>query len=413
MKVAVAQLGARMHWAVPSILAGADCLELLYTDLAFAEGGLAAKVLRRVAKRGIGLRRLAGRIVPGVGSDRLRSNAVLGIWYAGALRRAGTRAKAEEIYLRAGRLFGEAICRRGFRNAAGVYAFNTAALEVFRLARASGLVRVLEQTSAPRAIERELLRSEHERFPGWEVPVPTSAAVDRELQVREEEEWAEATTILAGSPFVRETIGMAGGPVSKVQVVPYGVSLQGPARREPKRRDRSRPLRVVTVGRLSLHKGTPYVIEAAKRLRGEAEFRIVGASAVTASAVAEVRKHVEWSGPVPRSEVADHLGWGDVFLHPSLCEGSPAACLEAMQAGLPVICTPNTGSVVETGRDGVVVPQGDVDSIVAALGEFSSRDGLLEEMSGRCLRRAGDFSVEAYGRRLVAALEAAGSLGGS
>src|SRR6202030_2558360 len=107
------------------------------------------------------------------------------------------------------------------------------------------------------------------------------------------------------------------------------------------------------------------------RLRGRAEFRLVGLSHVSTTALAELRSVVQLVGAVPRSEILAHYAWADVFLLPSICEGSATATYEALAAGLPVVCTPNTGSVVRHGREGFVVPVRDVEALVAALEQLA------------------------------------------
>src|SRR5208283_380502 len=111
------------------------------------------------------------------------------------------------------------------------------------------------------------------------------------------------------------------------------------------------PLRVLTVGTVGLRKGSPYVLEAAKQLTGKAVFRMVGGIGVTREAETQLREHLELTGAVSRNEIAKHFEWADVFLLPSICEGSATVTYEALAHGLPVICTPNTGSVVRDGME--------------------------------------------------------------
>ena len=46
----------------------------------------------------------------------------------------------------------------------------------------------------------------------------------------------------------------------------------------------------------------------------------------------------------------------DIFVLPSLVEGMAIAHLEAMAFGLPVITTPNCGSVISDSREGFIIP---------------------------------------------------------
>ena len=119
----------------------------------------------------------------------------------------------------------------------------------------------------------------------------------------------------------------------------------------------------------------------------------------------ELSRHVQVSGSVPRSEVIRHFDWADVFLLPSLCEGSATVTYEALAAGLPVIATPNTGSIVEDGISGFIVPARDSDAIVNAFERLLSDPSLLSEMGAAAHARSREGSLEAYGERLMQALE--------
>ena len=191
-----------------------------------------------------------------------------------------------------------------------------------------------------------------------------------------------------------------GDPAAHCAVVPYGVEM--PTVGHGQTRWRHRPLRVLTVGRVDLRKGAPYVLGAAQGMRGAAEFRMVGTIGIGGSGQAQLRRHVQLVGPVPRAEMAAHYQWADVFLLPSLCEGSATVVYEALAQGLPVICTPHTGSVVRDGIDGFIVPIRDVSAIVDRLSLLANGSPCWEEMSIRARQRATEYTIGQYARRLLA-----------
>jgi glycosyltransferase involved in cell wall biosynthesis len=142
----------------------------------------------------------------------------------------------------------------------------------------------------------------------------------------------------------------------------------------------------------------------ARELGDKAEFRMVGPIGVLPEARAKLAATLKLTGPIPRSEMRAQFEWADVFLLPSLCEGSATAVYEALAAGLPVICTDNTGSVVRHGIDGYIVPIRDVSETAEILRQFAGTPAALARMSDSARERARDFTVSRYGERLVAAL---------
>jgi glycosyltransferase involved in cell wall biosynthesis len=250
-----------------------------------------------------------------------------------------------------------------------------------------------------------MLEVERHLFPGWEHARRVDRTVNQRFIARERDEWEAADAILAGSEYVVQSIGEVKGPVQKCVVVPYGIAFTPDTGFQ--RGLRQGALRVLTVGLVGLTKGSPYILQAAKRLRGTATFRLVGPIAVSARAAGELARYVELTGPVLRSEVQAHFFWADVFLLPSLSEGSATVVYEALAAGLPVICTPNTGSVVRDSVDGYIVPIRDTDAIVKKVAFFASDPALRREMSHNARQRAEQYSLAAYSQRLLQALSMA------
>ncbi len=401
----VAQLGARMHYAVPRILHQAAALERLYTDICANRGwprlfGLLPRGLKPDP-----VRRLLARIPHGVPADRVTAFNCFGREYAHRRWRAGSQSEQTRVHLWAGREFCRLVLSKGFDSAAGVYCFNSAGLEILEEGKRRGLRGIVEQTIAPKRIECELLETEQRQFQGWEACSDEDGSA-AEFMEREAAEWQTADRIVCGSEFVVEGIRRSGGPVGKCVVVPYGVDspLEIPHYTEKESSTAGRELRVLTVGAVGLRKGSPYVLEAAKRLKGKATFRMVGSVGVTPEIQGRLREHLDLAGPLPRSEMAPQFRWADVFLLPSICEGSATVTYEALAYGLPVICTPNTGSVIRDGREGFIVPIRDSKAIVDRIERLAAHPEFVSELGANACCRAHEFSVEAYGRRLLEAL---------
>lgn len=291
------------------------------------------------------------------------------------------------------RAFGRAVARRNWRGADCVYAFNGAALEIFEEAQRRGVRCVLDQTAAPWRFNTLLLGSEREKWPGWE-DSPADIDTAGEMIAREEAEWALADRIVCGSSFVVDAIRQVGGPTEKCVVVPYPIpSAEGMQGRPG--RPFSGPIRVLFAGTLQLRKGIQYVWDAARRLAGRGfEFRVIGPSHLSSRAEALVKEQVDWPGRVASSDVWQHYAWADVFLLPTLSEGSANVCWEALASGIPVVATAAAG--LDSHRAQAV--GANTDEIVRALVKFSSAQdpGVRIPVSPR--------SVARYGEDLLAAL---------
>ena len=72
---------------------------------------------------------------------------------------------------------------------------------------------------------------------------------------------------------------------------------------------------------------------------------------------------------------------------------------EALSAGLPIITTPNTGSVVRDGVDGFVVPIRDPEGLAASMNQLIADPNLRIAMSFEARRHTeAELSWAAYRR---------------
>jgi glycosyltransferase involved in cell wall biosynthesis len=299
-----------------------------------------------------------------------------------------------------GKQFSERIARKGLKGATHVYAFSCAGLEIIEAARSQGVRSIVELPLAASEVEHHLLREEWERYPDWE-PFFRSDEERGEFAARQRKEWDIADTIVVPSKFVASSLEKVGISPDRYTIVPYGVSDLS---RETVRVAHDGPLRVLTVGSVTLRKGPQYTFEAFKLLGKDFDFRLVGGCSFSESVKRELGKRLHLVGDVPRSEVSEHFQWADVFLLPSLCEGMATVLIEALSSGLPVIATENSGLEINDGVDGFLVPIRSPAAIAERLDQLASDPVLLSEMSRNAKKRSEDFTLEAYSERLYQAM---------
>ncbi len=99
------------------------------------------------------------------------------------------------------------------------------------------------------------------------------------------------------------------------------------------------------------------------------------------------------------ANVADLFAQADVFALSSAYEGVPAALLEALAAGLPIVatdCCASMGWLLGEGRFGVLAPQGDVDTFGAALARARHLTPCRDEMRAMAARFTLENSSQLY-----------------
>lgn len=94
-----------------------------------------------------------------------------------------------------------------------------------------------------------------------------------------------------------------------------------------------------------------------------------------------------------RTDVPDFYRMADVFVFPSLREGLPVSVMEAMAAGLPILCTRIRGSadLVNEGENGYFFASDSPDSLAAA----------VRRVSGADMKQVNIQKVQAYDLRHV------------
>ena len=404
-RVDAAILGARAHYAVPRILAKAGRLGTFFTDIYVGNKrwwpSLERAIPARIAPSAFA--RVCGRRCDEIPAHQVVSFDLFGARALSRHRSRRTRAALYTSYAEVNREFCIRVISRGLHGDA-IYGCNGASLEMFEFARAHGLKCILEQTICPGRIEERLLAEEKLRWPGWE-PRLDDVAAPTALIEREERELALADSILCGSEFVVDGVrAITGDRVHRMRVIPYGVELPEPLGARPEFGHRE--LNLLFAGEVSLRKGVPYLLEALRMLSpGPINARLVGRVRLDPEPLAQYANLVEFGGHLSRAAMKEAYRWADIMVLPSICEGSALVTYEALAAGVPVITTRNSGSVVRDGKDGFVVPIRDAAALAEKIERLVHDRTLLAEMSLSARARAAEMDLARYSDNLLAAID--------
>ena len=245
--------------------------------------------------------------------------------------------------------------------------------ECFKFVRAHGGKTFLDAGNSHPENFWEILSEEHRR---WNCPTPPVAPHWHE---RSRAMLADVDYVLSPSNYVTQSFLAHGFKPEQIFYNPYPVNLELFRPRTGSRPERQ-PLTIINTGSLSLRKGTPYLLEAFRIVRGKIPDARLLLTRIVQDDVKPVlaRYHdlpIEWSPPLPHAQLAARLQGADIFVLPSLEEGLVRTACEAMGCGLPAILTPNTGAndFVQPGVSGEVVPIRDPQAIADAIFKWAEK----------------------------------------
>lgn len=215
---------------------------------------------------------------------------------------------------------------------------------------------------------------------------------------------AHADSVVVNSEFVRETFLHQGWNERSVHVVPWGIDDEF-LRLIPPREPPDGPLRLLFAGSFGRRKGAFELAEALAKLR-DLDWRLEICGPVEVDARATLRQlcadgRATHHGVMGASELARRMAAADLFVLPSLAEGSARVIYEALAAGCYVITTRNAGSIVVDGEHGRLVAPGCAAQLAAAIrGSALDRSRLARVGARNSAQVRGRYRQAQYGERL-------------
>lgn len=399
MRVALIQDGARGHYGLATALRRAGVLGTVYTEFYAPPGSFQASVARGISLLSPALgKRMAERYSPQLDGVRIRQSLPLMVkMHFGAMF---VRPRSE-YYKWASRQVGQWVRRTGLGDSDAVIGFvRNIDPDLCHLCRDQGLKVVGDQMIAPAATEMEEMRIQHQRWPGWQSGGSENDDYFRIIDDVERRTWDNVDHVICPSGYVKDELCRQGVSANRVSVVNYAVGEAFSPQ------DRSKPRGEITIGfmgSVGIRKGIQYFTEAAKRLArpGKVRFVAVGPLELSERGIRAASEHVTLVGKVPRSETLEWFRRFDIFYFPSTCEGSAYVLMEAMATGLPIVTSPNSGTVARHGKEAFVAPYDAIDEHVASLERLIADRELRLAMGASAASYYREFDLDAYAQRLA------------
>ncbi len=277
------------------------------------------------------------------------------------------------------------------------HGWNGQALRSIKAAKKVGAKIIIESGSTHKLHKDAIIADEYAR---------TGIAVNRSTESYRKasfDELALADYIFVPSDFAKKTFVDAGFSPEQLFVIERGADLTRFRPGNPQHET----FKVLFVGRVSLRKGVRYLLEAWDNLKlRNAELIVAGAIDKTIQpliAKYSGNSSITFTGLLkdPAAAYRD----AHIFVFPSLEEGSAKVTYEAMASGLPVITTPNSGSLVRDALDGFIIPAGDSAALQHKITELYENRESVEVMGKSALERVKPYTWQRYRQTLLKTYE--------
>ncbi len=209
----------------------------------------------------------------------------------------------------------------------------------------------------------------------------------------EEGSFFEADIITVPSTFVRDELLRINIPSEKIRIIPFGVDDVAKVTKKAKEKQ---GLDFCFAGMINCRKGVEFLLEAwdCDEFKGD---RLHLCGRLTPE-IAKLLKKKDFKNVILPGfiDTSTYFPKCDIYVFPSLLEGSSKSIYEAMNCGLPVITTIESGSIVADGEDGFIIDRCCSASIRNRMLHFKMNSNQIEIMGLNASKKVASYTWKRY-----------------
>ena len=205
---------------------------------------------------------------------------------------------------------------------------------------------------------------------------------------------------------------------NRIEVIYNGVDINffNPHKHDKELKDKIAPdgeKIIIYAGRKTPHKGFHLLIKILAELNKSIDVMLMAIGPISTSFVGEgydpyinyiynlierynLNEKVVFTGYIQEKDLPKYYCIGDIFAYPSFLEAFGLVVLEAMACGLPIVAwdVAPINEFVRNGRDGLLVPLGDINKFTECIRYLLSNERLRKQMGRNAGNQAEKFSLE-------------------
>lgn len=290
-----------------------------------------------------------------------------------------------------------------------IHTWPLGALRTLKTAARLGIPTFLERPNAHTRFAYEVVQKECDRL-GVALPPNHEHAYKADVLAREEEEYQLADRILCPSEFVMKTFIDRGFPQKKLAQHQYGFDEHVYYPDPSAQSDGRLGLVMLYVGGCAPRKGLHYALEAwlQSPAHREGTFLIAGGFVSGyAEKLSSMLSHPSVQVLGHRRDVPDLMRKSDIFVLPTIEEGSALATYEARASGCVLLVSDAAGAVCKNMENALVHRVGDIRTLSQQITLLHDDRTLLQRLRTASLSTAHEITWKAAGVKLIHVYRAA------
>lgn len=279
-----------------------------------------------------------------------------------------------------------------------VYLWPACSVDSYRYAKKLGKTIVMESINCHQSVARNILDVEAKALGLSDIHLITDDSIHDE-----NEKLSLADYVFSPSPQVTQSFLEVGLDDNKIIESSYGLDQSDLHNQNLNQQRNGKPFTALFVGSVIPRKGIHLLLDYWKASGINGKLKIIGKIDISAEAI--VKKYyddpsIEFVSFT--NDLASNYANADLFIMPSLEEGSPLVTYLAVGAGLPCLVSPMAGDgVVRNNIDGFIIPPHDRNAWITALQKLAGDHELRLNFSKSVRTRAESFLWPLVAKRRI------------
>ncbi len=293
---------------------------------------------------------------------------------------------------------------RSFKDQDIAYIWNFTSIDTYKTIKSAGHIILTENMNTHQATSKEILDAEYHRL-----GLIPQHGIDEKSIAKECAKLELVDYVFSPSSEVTKSLLRADVPSEKIIQSSYGLGQKDILLpQDVASRARRTDLTAIFVGRIGIRKGVHLLLEYWAKAGVKGKLKLVGSIEPSARHLVEpyLNRHDVEHVPFTNDLRSVYLN-ADVFLFPSLEEGSPLVTYLALGSGLASIVSPMGGDgIINHGHEGLIVDAHNADEWIDSIRKVFSDTEFRLKISSNAYNKAGEYLWGNVGRRRVESLRA-------